>query len=451
MIARRLRPAVAGLAVGVVVLAAPAAASAGLVSGILDRVQATLGEALGKPGGGAPPPAAPDQAPRAASQATPGGIAPASPGDSTSGLAATPSVTSGGPVGLSSTNPHGQGQDLAVALAGNELLAVGRATGSQYASGRYHGQVVAASLLGTDLPVAAVSTDEGESADSPIQALDDALAQLCSASGNNVCLDALVVHSKTTSRGSENHFSVLDANVGDGAVLETSVLSSNGNISQGGGCQTAHGDSAVANPSLLGGAVTADALESTSDSTACNDGTKAASGSGRVADLNGSSLLGLAGLGCDETQPNQAISVLGLITGACNGDVTVDPPASSSNAHDALELNILPQLADLLNAALAGFTGGSAESLAVAPSRSGPKPPPCASPPCGPGPGPGPRRPKPPAPPATIAGGGARSPGELPFTGSDLVMLALIGLGVAGSGLVAMALADRRRRQGAAA
>jgi hypothetical protein len=414
---------------------APSSASANVVDDLLNGVNNTLDNVRntvsGSTGGGS---GAPAPAPAPAPAATP-----------------VPQ-SSGAPPALDPTTPHGSGEDVSANLLGLGENTVGGTSGSQDENGDYHGKVTVLALLGHDVITA--ESDEGESVDSPLKPLNDILDQLCEATQSAVCLNVLDYNSTTTNKGSQNSFSVLRAGLLNNAVTAGAV-ESNGNIEEGGGCQAAHGDSNVADVQV-GDPVTglnADALQSTSDSEACNDGSENVDASSTVTDVAGIQLLKTL-QSCDEDEVNSDLDVLGLglITGTCNADLTGHSPF---NVREALE-------AVVLNADVAGVTGGASQSAAEAPKGPGaecpdPSNPDCPQPPeacpdpsdpsCPTGPG-GPGGPGDGGPggPAGPGGPSGEASGNLPFTGADMTWLALIGGTVMALGLGAMALADRRRR-----
>ena len=202
-------------------------------------------------------------------------------GSATSGGGATASPHAGNPPSytppLHRHRPHGQGTDAVADLTpstsqplagdpsgGSEDLIVGDSRGQQSSDGTYHGRVTLAYLLGT--PIVQVTSDPGQSNDGPLQPLQDGLDQLCSASGNQLCLTVLGMHSASTANSSTNSQEVLGAHIGGKSGINADVLTSNGNISDDGTTQTAHGDSGVAKANV--GPLTVDALEGTSDSSA---------------------------------------------------------------------------------------------------------------------------------------------------------------------------------------
>ena len=118
---------------------------------------------------------------------------------------------------LHGTEPHGQGTDAVVDLTpgtstpitgdptqGDEDVIVGDSRGQQSSDGTYHGRTALAYLLGT--PILQVTSDPGQSNDGPLQPVQDGLDQLCSASGNQLCLTLLAQHSSSTSNSSTNSF-----------------------------------------------------------------------------------------------------------------------------------------------------------------------------------------------------------------------------------------------------
>ena len=121
-----------------------------------------------------------------------------------------------------------------------EDVIVGDSRGEQGTSG-YNGRVTLAYLFGQ--PIVQVTTNPGESKDGPLQPLQDGLDQLCDASGNQLCLTLLGMHSSSTSDSSTNSFEAVGAHIAGQDGINADVLTSNGNVSDDGTCQTAHGDS----------------------------------------------------------------------------------------------------------------------------------------------------------------------------------------------------------------
>ncbi len=455
--------------VGVATL--PSAASAGPVEDLVGGVQKTVDDTLNSvggllSGGGGGGSAAPSAEPT-----------PLAEGGSTE-------------PGIDGTNPHGQGEALDVTTDVPLLdtivgtVVVGQSRGEQDADGNYHGNVTVASVSGLGIDIS-FPTDEGETETGPLDAVNQGiLDSLCSASA--VCLALLDFESTTDDNGSNNSFSVARANLVEGLV-SAGVIESEGNISDDGDCQTADGSSAVANADVAT-AVTAEAMNSSSQSEACDDGTESG-GTGDSQVLNAANIEPLEVLaGCDETAVDDAFAlsavVFDLASGVCNGDDTNGAQADSPyNVRKALGLAVLPDLAEILGIDMLVDVSTS-ESRAVAPcpdptdvsdpdcppiddcpdptDASDPDCPPiddCPDPtdasdpdcPDNPDECPDPTdQSDPDCPDITVNPGGpggpsADSPDDLPFTGADIGTLGVIGLGIMAIGLALMALADRRR------
>jgi hypothetical protein len=365
---------------------------------------------------------------------------------------------------LHGTSPHGQGSDATVDLnpgstnpyssdpsqSGEEVV-LGDSRGEQ-GTGGYKGGVTLAYLFGQ--PVVQVTTNPGESKDGPLQPLQDGLDQLCSASGNQVCLTVLGMHSSSTGNSSTNSFEAVGAHIGGQAGVNADVLTSNGNISDDGTCQTAHGDSSVAGANV--GPLTADALQGSSTSTACNTGSQSVDQDSTVVNLGGTGLP-LPTAGCDNGTPNSNFDVLSpLVSAVCNAD---DSNSSQTGApygvREALSLfALITGDSSVLKVAAAG-----PESHAVAPAANTiPTPPGGGTQGAGGkggnkggnggggngangangggGAGNG-----------AAAGAAASGNGQLAFTGADLLALGLIGGALILGGLVLTTTAGRRHRQ----
>jgi hypothetical protein len=364
---------------------------------------------------------------------------------------------------LHGTSPHGQGTDATVDLlpgntnpyssdpsqSGEEVI-LGDSRGEQGTSG-YNGGVTLAYLFGQ--PVVQVTTDPGESKDGPLQPLQDGLDQLCSSSRDQLCLTVLGMHSSSTSNSSTNSFEAAGAHIAGANGINADVLTSNGNISDDGTCQTAHGDSSVADANV--GPLTADALQGSSTSTACNTGSQSVDQDSTVVNIGGTGLP-LPAAGCDDGTPNSNFSALSpLLATVCNAD---DSNSSQTGApygvREALSLfALITGDSALVKAATSG-----PESHAVAPAAATP---PATPPPgggtagaggnggnggnqganagggnAGGGAGNG-----------AAAGSAAAGNGQLAFTGADLLALGLVGGALILGGLVLTTTAGRRHRQ----
>jgi hypothetical protein len=358
---------------------------------------------------------------------------------------------------LHGTNPHGQGTDAVVDLApgtsnpyssdpsqSGEEVVLGDSRGEQGTSG-YHGGVTLAYLFGQ--PVIQVTTNPGESKDGPLQPLQDGLDQLCSQSNDQLCLTLLGMHSSTTSNSSTNSFEAVGAHVGGQTGVNADVLTSNGNISDDGTCQTAHGDSSVADANV--GPLTADALQGSSTSTACNSGSQSVDQQSTVVNLGGTGIP-VPAAGCDNGTANTNFAALApLLATVCNAD---DSNSSQTGApYGVREALTLFALITDDTAVLKATTAGP-ESHAVAPAA--------ATPPtttgggtagaggkggskggnAGGGNGGG-------AGNGSAAGSAAAGNGQLAFTGADLLALGLVGGALILGGLALTTAAGRRHRQ----
>jgi hypothetical protein len=366
---------------------------------------------------------------------------------------------------LHGTDPHGQGTDAVVDLTpgtstpisgdpsqGDEEVIAGDSRGTQNSDGTYHGRVTLLYLLGS--PIVQVTSDPGQSNDGPLQPVQDVLDQVCSGSGNQLCLTILGMHSSSTGNSSTNSFEALGAHLGGPSGINADVLTSDGNISDDGSTQTAHGDSNVANANV--GPLTIQALQGNSDSTA---------GSGGSSVNQDSTVLKIAGFGlpiptagCDNGQENTNFTPLSpLLSTVCNAsDSNGSQTGSPYGVREALTLfALISGNSSLLKVGTAG-----PESHAVAPSTT-------STPPGGGNPG---------GNGGTAGAGGkggsnggnggnggggngggaggngpaagtaAPGNGQLAFTGADLLALALVGGALILGGL-ALTTAGRRHRQ----
>lgn len=424
-------------------VALPSGAAAGSADTLVGQVQSTVDQTLDNAGGllGGGGSAAPAPAPQA-------GVPPDY----------TPP--------LHGTNPHGEGTVGVVDLTpedseplpydvdgGSEDVVVGRSRGEQNGD-EYHGHITILSTFLTG-ELVGVDTAEGESAAGPLDPIQEGILDaLCDGSGDQICLEVLRADSDTTEDGSTNSFAVANAEIGGPTGITATAAESNGNISDDGECQTAHGDSTVANASL-GGALTADVLESESDSVACNDGTETVNQDSTVVNLNDNGLP-VPAAGCADGTPNTNFDpLLPLLGAVCNADDTNGAQTESPyGVREALSLFVL----DVGGVPLLKTTTAAAESHAVAPGdQACPDaddpdcPPPPPPPPECPDPGnpdcdDGPDRPDRPDGPGGPGGPSGDGPGDdaLPFTGADMGTLGALGVGIMAIGLALMALRDRR-------
>jgi hypothetical protein len=435
---RRRATAVAAFAlVLTMVVGVPALASANQVGDIVN----SLG--LGNGGGG--------------STGSSGGGSTSAPADTRAGVPPTYTPP------LHGTNPHGQGTDAVVDLTpsntnpypsdpsqSGEEVVLGDSRGEQGTSG-YQGKVTLLSLFGN--PIIQVTSSPGESKDGPLQPLQDGLDQICGASSGQVCLTLLGMHSSTTSNSSTNSFEAVGAHIGGPDAVNADVLTSDGNISDDGTCQTANGDSSVADANV--GPLTADAVQGSSTSTACNTGTQSVDQDSTVVNLAGTGIP-LPAAGCDNGTPNTNFDALSpLLATVCNADDTNNSQTGAPyGVREALDVfALITGDTSLLKAA-----AGGPESHAVAPAASTtPTTPPSGGGGTkgaggkggnkggngagGNGAGAGG------AGNGSAAGAAAAGNGQLAFTGADLLALGLVGGALILGGLVLTTTAGRRHRQ----
>jgi hypothetical protein len=369
---------------------------------------------------------------------------------------------------LHGTDPHGQGSIATVDLTpeaanpvgsdpstSGEEVVVGDSNGTQ-SGGQYHGHVTLLWLFGN--PVIDVSSNPGESNDGPFQPINDGLQQLCDGSGGQLCLKLLDMHSSSTDTSSTNSFELLGAHLGGDQGLLIDVGTSNGNISSDGNCQTAHGDSSVANIDAQGSSV-AQVGQSDSTSTACN-GQPAGQPDqhSTVLGLGGNEVL--PGCGPDGPANTSLIDADGLLQVVCNAsDANGSQTGAPYGVREALAVFALVN-EGIPGGALLRVTAGSAESHAVAPGPTSTENPPTTGTQGtkgaggkggnggnggnnggnGNGAGNG------------GGGGGAANQaaagnGSLAFTGADLLVLGLIGGALILGGLALTTLAGRSHRQ----
>ncbi|HET9119036.1 MAG TPA: choice-of-anchor P family protein [Solirubrobacterales bacterium] len=369
---------------------------------------------------------------------------------------------------LHGTSPHGQGTDAAVDLTpgssnpyssdpsqSGEEVVVGDSRGDQGTSG-YSGKVTLAYLFGQ--PIIQVTSSPGESKDGPLQPLQDGLDQLCDASGNQLCLTLLGMHSSTTSNSSTNSFEAVGAHIAGPDGVNADVLTSNGNISDDGTCQTAHGDSSVAAANV--GPLTADALQGSSTSTACNSGSQSVDQSSTVVNLAGTGLP-LPAAGCDNGTPNTNFDVLSpLLATVCGAsDNSGSQAGSPYGVREALTVfALITGDTSLIKATTAG-----PESRAAAPASDTPPTTPSGGGAAGAGgkggsngeskgadgsgSGAGAGNGSGGAGNGAAAGSATAGDGQLAFTGADLLALGLIGGALILGGLVLTTTVGRRDRQ----
>jgi hypothetical protein len=300
--------------------------------------------------------------------------------------AAAPDPTTTPP--LHGTNPHGQGTVAVVdtnpgpnrpysgdstGKTDNEDIVVGRSRGEQSSDGSYHGHITVAALFGNE--IVGVDSKPGESSKGPLDALQTSLLDaLCGGSGNQLCLSVLTADSSTTSSGSTNHFSVAHAKVGGDSGIEAGAAESNGNIAGDGTCQSSHGDSTVADAQAGGQAVVSVAKSST-DSRACQGQAPSQTDSSSLIGLGGTGVP-LPAPGCADGTPDTVTGIPTLLPILCNGaDANAGQGPNPYGVRDALDAFVL---ATGTTAAAKLATSGS-DSTATAPAAAAAETPPQCS------------------------------------------------------------------------
>jgi hypothetical protein len=373
---------------------------------------------------------------------------------------------------LHGTNPHGQGTNAVIDIGPNsnlpyssnpqssgEEVVVGSSRGEQdAATGTYRGSVTLAFLFGQ--PIVQVQTDPNNpQASGPTQQLNDGLANICTQSGGQLCLTVLDMQSSSSSSGSSNSFTGASVGLGGPEGLGVNALSSQGNISESGGCQTANGSSEVAGASA-GGDPLAGVFRSSSQSTAGSCGSSVTQSSQAIV-LGPEEQEVLPG--CADGTPNTVIPLAPLLAVICNAN---DQNGSQTSAPYGVReaLTTLALLIDLEQPGIGVVkaTTAAAESHTVAPAQAVTSTGPTAStapPAAGVGPGAGGKKGAddkaagPGAGEGAGAGAGAAAAaagpgaGELAFTGADLLALGMVGGALILGGLALTKTAVRRHRQ----
>jgi hypothetical protein len=362
---------------------------------------------------------------------------------------------------LHGTNPHGQGTVATVDLnpsnsaplpgdpaQSDEDVVVGDSRGEQN-GGTYHGRVTVlhVNLLGLiNQDIGRVETSPGQTNNGPLGPIQSAIdANICTPLGQAAgCVTVAGISSSTTNTGSSNSFQLASANLAAalpvvGALsVSAGAAGSQGNISENSNCQTATGSSNVANADVDAAAITAldpveaDVLSSSSTSQACNDGSKSTTNDSNVLSLMGQGIP-VPAAGCpgpNETPDTNFTALAPVIATVCNADdVDNGQTGAPYGVREALSVF---GLGGVIKVAFSG-----PESHAVAPDEAG-------------GPGEG--------EPAGEVGGpdddgrDTSTAGELgeggdslPFTGANLLLLGLVGVGLIALGLAGTTLSRYRR------
>lgn len=444
----RARAALLALAVGAAVVLALPTLSTG--QGPVQDATGAVEGAVGGVTGGAPAPA---PAPAPTGGTSSGGVPSVSGGYAAPTQAAPP----GYQPPLHGTNPHGQGtvatldtepsSELPYAgdtagVPGEEGdpldVVVGRSRGEQRQDGSYHGKVEVLAIGGQSI-VAPTETNEGQTGGS-----SGSIPADCEPGTGENCVALFNTSSSTDANGSDNSFTAAYANLGGAGGLTVTAAESNGNIHETQNCQRAHGDSTVATAEA-GGSVVAEGLHSETTSRECNDGTRSQRNDSFVLQLSGEGVP-LPAPGCEDgTADTIALDLSPLLVVECNADDTngrgedVQQTSTPYGVREALTVfvGIQEETVGLK------LTTAASESHAQAPGDGPPPPPPPPDGECPPdcppegnqgaegrtfraaGAGPG---------PAGRPGGPGPQADRLPFTGTDLIGLVMIGLVAVASG-----------------
>jgi hypothetical protein len=349
---RTVRIAVVIAAVFAAIMVAPGVAAANLVDDVAKGVNDTLDDLLG---GGKEEPAAPETVnaePTPNAGTPPAYVPPAHGSDQhAQGTPATVDLTPSDALPL----PYEPG-------GGSEDVVVGGSRGSVN-SGDYHGHVTILALLGNEL-IQGADTAEGQTSTGPLGDLNALLADICSSSG--ICLSVLSVNSETTDKSSKNSFSVADANIGPAGTpaLDLGAVQSNGEISQAGGCRTGTASSSVADLNALG--ITVNAIDSSSESRACNDGSESQTNSSSVLGLGGAGLP-LPAPGCENGTPDTVLEIPAVLALVCNAD----DASGTGGVQLQAPYGVREGLAAFVLGSTAKATTAASESHVLAPGKAG--------------------------------------------------------------------------------
>jgi hypothetical protein len=295
----------------------------------------------------------------------------ASRGSSGAGSGAGSRASSG-----SGESPHGQGSVGSVdlnpsststgggtgSLGDGDEVVIGRSRGERRPDGSHHGHVTIVSLLGHEL--FGTDTAPGQSSAGPFAGVQELLGQLCTGFGGRLCLGLLNADSTTTQNTSSNSYSTATLAAGGNDGAQVDVAQSSGDFASTGSCQTAAASSRLAAAKLAGEQI-ADVGESSTSSTSC----PGAPG----AQQRDSSLLTLFGTevpaplnGCENGTPNSGISLAEAVAATCNADGSDAGPTAPAS-RDALGVSALPAS----SGPAASLRAAGAESAAVSADGAG--------------------------------------------------------------------------------
>lgn len=276
---------------------------------------------------------------------------------------------------LHGANAHGQGNVAIVDIdpsrerpldrstdgsASREEAIVGRARGEKDANGTMHGHITTAALFGREL--LGVDTAPGESKSGPLQGLQtQVLDQICTGTGGppptgqGLCLSVLTSNSATTATGSTNDFAVARAAV---LGLSAEAATAQGTITDDAktGCETSQGVSKTANVQTSSGTI-AKVANSSSRSKSCPGAAPEVINTSQVIDLGGTGVA-LPAAGCENGTPDTDAGLPGLLPIVCNAEDI----AGAAAVREALDVYALQTGAN----ALLKETTASSESVSSA-------------------------------------------------------------------------------------
>jgi LPXTG-motif cell wall-anchored protein len=202
-------------------------------------------------------------------------------------------------------------------LLDDEEVVVGRSRAEQQADGKHNGRVTILGLLGEE--IIGIDTQEGETANSPFQPIQDVLDRFCAGSNNAFCLEVLDADSASDSSGSSNDFGVAraDLRLSEDRSITAGVAESSADLRTDGNCQNATATSGLARAGLLG-ILDVSVLQSAVASASCGGSAPTQTNDSTIASINGNDVPLPAG--CDGDSVNAGFGILGLVGVSCNPD-----------------------------------------------------------------------------------------------------------------------------------
>ena len=254
----------------------------------------------------------------------------------------------------------------------SEDVVVGRARGEQRADGSYHGHITVAALFGNEI-LGGADTNAGQSKHEAIA--QDLLDGLCTSTGICLTAVRVDSDTTTTGSFNSFSLARASLGGIPGVpALSIGAAESQGAISTEGGCQTTHGRSNVASINSAG-TVTADVATAISDSKACNNGPAPTQVNTSSVVKLGATGLGLPAAGCGNGTADTVTGLPLLLPIVCNADDSSVTGGAQAGApygvRDALDVYVLA----VMNQAAVRVSASSAESLSVAPPRADNAPP----------------------------------------------------------------------------